>query len=84
MHWVGLLSVKSNTILWTCKKHIDADRAVNYECDSAGTQLNYQVLSDTVSAVRKSKCRAEMSEAMVKCSAPIRADYAKRHRKYDE
>ena len=63
---------------------IDTDRAVNYECDSAGTQLNYQVLSDTVSAVRKSKCRAEMSEAMVKCSAPIRADYAKRHRKYDE
>lgn len=28
---------------------IGADRAINYECDSTGTALNYQVLSETVS-----------------------------------
>ena len=27
---------------------IQPSRAVNYECDSAGTQLNFQVVSDTV------------------------------------
>ena len=31
---------------------IGADRAVNYHADRAGTQLNYEVLSDAVSAVR--------------------------------
>ena len=36
---------------------IAPDRAVNYHCDSEGTRLNYQVLSQAVSAVR--------------CSAPL-------------
>ena len=36
---------------------IGADRAVNYHADRAGTQLNYEVLSEAVSAVR--------------CSAPL-------------
>lgn len=40
---------------------IAPDRAVNYQCDSEGTQLNYQVLSQAVSAVR--------------CSAPLGADW---------
>ena len=31
---------------------IGADRAVNYNSDSAGTQLNYEVLSEAISAVR--------------------------------
>ncbi len=31
---------------------IDADRAVDYHSDEAGTKLNYEVLSDAVSAVR--------------------------------
>ena len=31
---------------------IGADRAVNYNSDSAGTQLNYEVLNDAISAVR--------------------------------
>lgn len=60
---------------------IRKERAINYECDSAGTALNYQVLSKTVSAVRKSKSRAEMSMVMEECTAPIREDYAKRHKK---
>ncbi len=43
---------------------IDADRAVNYQCDSAGTALNYEVVSEAISAVR--------------CSAPLGADWKKR------
>ena len=51
---------------------IGADRAVNYNCDSAGTALNYRVLSDTICAVRASKpIRAEWKK-------DIDADYAKR------
>ncbi len=34
---------------------IGADRAVNYHADSRGTQLNYQVLSDAIGAVRASQ-----------------------------
>ena len=34
---------------------IGADRAVNYHADSQGTQLNYQVLSDAIGAVRASQ-----------------------------
>ncbi len=34
---------------------IDETRAVNYHCDSAGTQLNYEVLSDAVRDVRASR-----------------------------
>lgn len=52
-----------------------------YSLDEFGTQLNYQVLSETVSAVRKAKSAAEMDEAIMCCSAPIRADYEKRHKK---
>lgn len=43
---------------------IGADRAVNYHSDSEGTQLNYEVLSDAICAVR--------------CSAPLSADWKKR------
>ena len=43
---------------------IGADRAVNYNSDSAGTQLNYEVLSEAISAVR--------------CSAPLGADWKRR------
>lgn len=43
---------------------IGADRAVNYNSDSAGTQLNYEVLSDAISAVRS--------------SAPLGADWKSR------
>lgn len=61
---------------------IGADRAINYECDSKGTQLNYAVLSNAVSAVRRSKSREEASEMVVACCAPIRADYETRHKKF--
>ncbi len=62
---------------------IDPSRAVNYEHDAAGTQLNYRVMSDVVSKVRRSASVSEMKgifdegEAL----APIREDYKKRHKK---
>ncbi len=43
---------------------IGADRAVNYRADSQGTQLNFEVLSETVSAFRQ--------------SAPLEAGWKKR------
>lgn len=43
---------------------IGADRAVNYHSDSAGTQLNYEVLSEAICAVRG--------------SVPLGADWKKR------
>lgn len=47
---------------------IQPDRAVNYHCDSAGTQLNFEVVSDTVSAMR---CAPS-------CAAPIQANWKER------
>ena len=60
---------------------IKANRAYNYECDSVGTSLNYRVLSDAVSAVRRAQSKEEADFAVEACCAPIREDYAKRHRK---
>ena len=34
---------------------IGKDRAVNYNCDSEGTTLNYEVISETVSCLRANK-----------------------------
>lgn len=53
---------------------ISQDRAVRYCSDEVGTSLNFQVLSETVSHVRKgAKLGADWS-------APIQADYQKRGR----
>jgi len=60
---------------------VSADRAVNYESDREGTALNYRVLSETISAVRRSSSRAEMEKVMEACCDPIREDYKKRHKK---
>lgn len=43
---------------------IDEDRAVNYQCDSEGTALNYEVISEAISAVR--------------CSIPLGSNWKKR------
>ena len=43
---------------------ISEDRAVNYHSDSEGTQLNYEVVSEAICAVR--------------CNAPLGADWKKR------
>lgn len=59
---------------------ISSDRALNYECDSVGTKLNYEVLSRAVSAVRRAKSKRETAVMMEACCAPIREDYEKRHK----
>lgn len=61
---------------------IAANRAINYECDSKGTQLNYEVLNRTVSEFRACECNdeADRDEMFEACCAPIREDYKKRHR----
>lgn len=61
---------------------IAANRAINYECDSRGTQLNYEVLSNTVSEFRACECtdKADMDEMFEACCAPIVNDYEMRHR----
>ncbi|MDY3248818.1 MAG: vWA domain-containing protein [Candidatus Choladocola sp.] len=60
---------------------IQADRAVNYECDREGTELNYKVISRTVSRVRASAAPTA-AMAMNECddwADEIREDYGKRH-----
>ena len=65
---------------------IQANRAVNYECDEEGTELNYRVLSKAVSSVR----HASVCAGSACCSEPmiddnwadeIKADYERRHGK---
>ena len=51
---------------------IDADKAANYQCDSEGTALNYEVLNDAISAVR---CNAALDS---KWKKRIDKDYEKR------
>ena len=46
------------------RRGIDADRAANFHCDAQGTQLNYEAVSDAVSAMR--------------CAAPLSADWKER------
>lgn len=62
---------------------VNANRAVEYHCDSEGTQLNYEVLSETIAKVRA--CKAPSAkDAFVRCenwADDIKNDYAKRNRK---
>ena len=60
---------------------INADRAVNYECDEEGTAINFKVLSKAVSRVIEysyDDCE-EMLDASWK--EEIEEDYKKRHKK---
>lgn len=60
---------------------IQPSRAVNYECDSAGTQLNFQVIGETVCAARA--CTGNLSEYFDDpvWKKAIEKDYKKRHRR---
>ncbi len=60
---------------------IKANRAFNYECDSAGTAVNFAALSATISGVRKARSRKEADMAIDESCALIREDYEKRHNK---
>lgn len=56
---------------------INKDRAVNYESDSIGTEVNFKVLSTTITAVRESEEMVLPSNWKEK----IEKDYKRRHRK---
>jgi uncharacterized protein YegL len=58
---------------------ISHDRAANYNCDEAGTALNYQVLESAISRVRRCKA-AEMSRTFAggAWKEDIDSDYNKR------
>lgn len=60
---------------------IGASHAVNYEHDSIGTQLNFEVMSNVVSRVRKACSAAEMEAVMDddQMLEPVREDYRRRH-----
>ena len=62
---------------------IDRSRAVRDECDSEGTQLNFNVMSKMVSTARACKSAILMEDAFDndEMLEDIRDDYKKRHRK---
>lgn len=62
---------------------INRQHAVNYECDGAGTALNYAVLSKVVSTARRAKNVKEMNCYMESdaCLEAVRNDYDSRHKK---
>ena len=59
---------------------VEASRAVNFKCDSAGTKLNYDVLSKVVGCARACKSSAAMSNMFEDSDmfAEIREDYDER------
>jgi uncharacterized protein YegL len=61
---------------------VDRQHAVRYECDSAGTALNFQVMNKMVSCARSAKSARAMNEAF--CSEEmldeVREDYKRRHK----
>ena len=61
---------------------VDRQHAVRYECDSAGTALNFQVMNKMVSCARGAKSAKAMNEAY--CSEEmldeVREDYKRRHK----
>lgn len=61
---------------------VDRLHAVTYECDGAGTALNYKVMSKMVSRARKARSAKEMGAAFdsEEMLSEIRDDYNKRHK----
>ena len=61
---------------------VSANRAVRYECDSAGTALNFNVMSRVLSSARTCGSAEEMEEMLDKRAmlSEIESDYKKRHR----
>ena len=62
---------------------IDRSRAVNYEHDREGTQLNYRVLSDAIGCARRARTAQEMNAIFdsEETLSAIREDYQKRHKR---
>ena len=83
-HWEFLfLGANMDAIKTAGRFGIRANRAVTYECDAVGTQLNYEVLSKAVSGARMSKDAEEMAEALndEALFEPVRQHYRRKNRK---
>lgn len=59
---------------------IKADRAVNYNCDSMGTEVNFKALSKAVSSVRCCSDASCMGAALTGWDEEIRKDYSRRRK----
>ena len=82
-HWEFLfLGANIDAVKEAARFGIHSSRAVRYEHDSEGTQLNYRVVSQVVGRARKVADAAAM-EAMFddeELLSPIREDFKRRHR----
>lgn len=83
-HWEFLfLGANIDAVREAGRFGIRPERAVTYEHDTIGTELNFKVMSSVVSGVRMAGSAQDM-EAMFdrdEMLAPIRQDYKKRHKK---
>ena len=59
---------------------IKADRAVNYNCDSVGTEVNFKALNKAVSSVRCCSDASFMGAALAGWDEDIRKDYSRRRK----
>lgn len=83
-HWEFIfLGANIDAVSVAGKFGVDSSRAVRYECDSAGTALNYKVMNKMVGCARAAASAAEMEAAFDsdEMLSEIRKDYEKRHRK---
>lgn len=83
-HWEFLfLGANMDAISVAGNFGIKASRAVSYENDRTGTQLNWEVMSKAVDCARMSASAKEMATAFDadELFAPIREDYSRRHRR---
>ena len=60
---------------------IRRDRAVNYHCDSQGTEINYKALSKAVSSVRQCANPMAVDAALEGWAEDIHMDYQKRSKR---
>ena len=78
-HWEFLfLGANMDAIEMAGHFGITKDRAVNFVCDSVGTQLNYEVLSAAVTGFRA--CKSTAPAMADNWSEAIEKDYEDRHR----
>ena len=83
-HWEFLfLGANMDAVKEAGRFGIKASRAVTFENDRKGTQLNYQVVSQAVGCARRSADAEAMEEMFDRdeLMEPIRRDFAKRHRR---
>ena len=82
-HWKFMfLEANIDAVKEASRFGINASCAVRYEQDSAGIQLNYELISHVLGCARKAPTTADMEAVFndEEILAPIREDYAKRHR----